>query len=240
MQARPSDKRLEPRPTQANYALLRRLRRQFEQAIELHVRGDGHLVDVLDVGCGEKPYRSLFDGVAQRYVGMDVAEGPHVDVVGSAEALPFEDASFDVVLCSQVLEHVEHPQRVIAEARRLLRPGGVMLLSTHGVVRWHGAYDGPLDDYRRWTHSGLSLEFRQAADWARVDVVPNTGTAGALAFLLGREVEAVAQAAGRRRAAHPAVFVLNALAWRLDGFQRHVLRGRPPELVANYVVVARC
>jgi SAM-dependent methyltransferase len=232
------DRRLRPRPTQANFLLLRTLARQLEQAIALHLRPRGP-VDVLDVGCGSKPYEQLFEGVARRYVGVDVAPGPAVDVVGSADALPFADGRFDVVLCSQVLEHVERPPRVLAEIHRVLRPGGVALLSTHGVVRYHGTADRRPDDFRRWTWRGLDLEFRQAAHWQQIDVVPNGGTGSALAFVIGRELEVVLGAVGLRRVAAPLFVALNAVGWRLDVLAQRRYPDRVPELACNYLVVAR-
>jgi SAM-dependent methyltransferase len=229
--------RLRPRPTQANYILLRRLATQLERALERSFTGRGSL-DVLDVGCGTKPYESLFDGLAGRYVGLDMTPGPGVDVVGSADALPFEAASFDCVLSSQVLEHVVDPRRVIEEMHRVLRPGGVALVSTHGVVRYHAAADRKPDDFRRWTHAGLALELNQAADWAAITVEPNGGTAGAFAFLLGRELEATLGSLGARAGAKPLAFALNLFAWHADRAFRRRYPDRPPELAANYLVTA--
>src|SRR5690349_20044802 len=60
---------------------------------------------VLDVGCGVKPYYPFFRDAASEYVGVDVVENPAADVHVSVEALPLPDASFDVVLGNQVLEH---------------------------------------------------------------------------------------------------------------------------------------
>jgi SAM-dependent methyltransferase len=64
---------------------------------------------VLDVGCGVKPYYPFFEPHASEYVGVDVVENPAADLQGAVESLPVEDASFDLVLCIQVLEHAEDP-----------------------------------------------------------------------------------------------------------------------------------
>lgn len=61
---------------------------------------------------------------SRRYIGVDWLAGPKVDVVAPAEELPFEDGSFDLLLSAHVLEHVADPVRVVAEAGRVLRPGG--------------------------------------------------------------------------------------------------------------------
>jgi SAM-dependent methyltransferase len=88
--------------------------------------------DVLDVGCGSKPYRDLIG--ARNYVGLDI-DSPFTRQVGKADLFydggkfPAEDASFDAVLCSQVLEHVFNPADFLGEIHRVLRPGGRLLLA---------------------------------------------------------------------------------------------------------------
>src|SRR5437763_16805493 len=77
-----------------------------EQAGELAA---GPMVRILDVGCGPKPYYPFFAPVASEYVGVDVVENPAAELLGAVEALPVEDAAFDVVLCTQVLEHCDDP-----------------------------------------------------------------------------------------------------------------------------------
>ena len=65
---------------------------------------------------------------------------------------------FDCVLSSQVLEHVTDPQRYLTEARRLLKPGGSLIVSTHGIWPYH---PDPTD-FWRWTADGLQAEIRTA------------------------------------------------------------------------------
>ncbi|NOT44121.1 MAG: class I SAM-dependent methyltransferase [Acidobacteria bacterium] len=92
---------------------------------------------VLDIGCGPAmPTLSRLPGRLR--VGLDVLPelpgGPLHAVRGSGEALPFADATFDVVCCRSVLEHVEAPERLFAEAGRCLRAGGVFVFVT--ANRW--------------------------------------------------------------------------------------------------------
>src|SRR4051794_15677308 len=110
---------------------------------------------VLDVGCGVKPYEPWFRGRASSYVGVDIAENPDADVVGVVEDLPIEDGSFDVVLCSQVLEHCDDPAQAVRELRRVTAPGGRGLPSTHGPP---GEPPSPPDLPRR-TQPGLQRLF---------------------------------------------------------------------------------
>ena len=69
-----------------------------------------------------------------------------------------ESGKYDFILSSQVLEHVPDPQSYLREAYRMLRPGGRMLLSTHGIFEDHGC---PYD-FRRWTSYGLHAELESA------------------------------------------------------------------------------
>ncbi|MEY4575711.1 MAG: hypothetical protein RL701_414 [Pseudomonadota bacterium] len=107
---------------------------------------------VLDIGCGLQPYRQFLNASRTEYVGLD-REGPlsQPTVVGSAEDLPFDDQSFDVVISTQVLEHVQEPRVALHEAVRVLRPGGRLLLTVPGVWPTHEAPH----DYWRFTRHGL-------------------------------------------------------------------------------------
>lgn len=114
----------------------------------LEVPADGR---VLDHGCADMPYRSLFpEGV--EFTGADLPGNPLAGVeIGEDGSLPLDDASFDAVLSTQVLEHVGDPAAHLAESFRVLEPGGRMLLSTHGIMIYH---PDPLDLWR-WTSAGL-------------------------------------------------------------------------------------
>jgi len=140
--------RLNPRKTDHAYYVLRELRRHVADFT-------GTLTGrelLLDYGCGAMPYRPLFEGRVAGYVGADLKGNPEAELVLDPDGtVPAQSGSFDVVLSSQVLEHVEDPMAYLAEAMRLLRPGGVLVLSTHGSWRYHPHPE----DYWRWTASGL-------------------------------------------------------------------------------------
>lgn len=106
---------------------------------------------VLDYGCATQPYRSLF-GAEVLYLGADLPGNPLAEVeLLSDGTVPLPDSSFDMVLSTQVLEHVVDPARYLSECYRLLKPGGSMALSTHGIMYYH---PDPVD-YWRWTSAGL-------------------------------------------------------------------------------------
>ena len=130
-----------------DWLVLRELSRDVERALATHATGR-----LLDVGCGEKPYRTIRSAVRE-WVGFDDPANPIADVHGSADALPFEDGSFDTVLCTQVIEHVRTPNAVIAECARVLRPGGVLIVT---APQYWEVHEAP-HDYFRFTPIGLQL-----------------------------------------------------------------------------------
>jgi SAM-dependent methyltransferase len=113
---------------------------------------------VLDYGCADVPYRSFFaEGV--RFVPADLDGNPHANLTLADDgSVPVESGTFDAVLSTQVLEHVSDPALYIAECYRVLRPGGRLLLSTHGVFVYH---PDPVD-FWRWTCAGLRREVERA------------------------------------------------------------------------------
>ena len=206
-------------------ALARWLR---SQAAELEGRAP---VRILDVGCGVKPYYPFFAGVVSEYVGVDVVENPAADLLGSVESLPVEDASFDVVLCTQVLEHCDDPALAVRELRRVTAPGGRVLASTHGVQVYHPS---PVD-YWRWTHEGLRRLFEQNASWTSLRVEAGAGTASALAMLLGTYVEIALR---RTVVARGPVWLLNRAGSALDARSAGLREPVPGSLIPNYHVIA--
>jgi SAM-dependent methyltransferase len=125
---------------------------------------------VIDIGAGEAPYRELFSD--QRYMTLDRAETPHsggVDMHGVADSIPAGDGSFDVVVCTQVLEHVPEPLRALREFRRILRSGGAMIATVPFLWEEH---EIPFD-YYRYTRYGIEYVVRQAG-FEDVDVKPRT------------------------------------------------------------------
>lgn len=130
------------------------LRKSLGEALAraLKASGTGPGWRVLELGCGSRPYESLVLSLGAVYEGADFPGNPHADIVIESNGqVPVADGRYDVVLSAQVLEHVEDPAAYLAEARRLLRPGGWLLLSTHGIWIYHPC---PLDLWR-WTGAGL-------------------------------------------------------------------------------------
>lgn len=110
---------------------------------------------VLDAGAGDPDFQIRDERL--RFVGLDLCVGQEdwdysgIDVVGDLFAVPFQDNSFDAVICSQTLEHVTEPESVLAQLQRVLRPGGVILISV--PQEWY--LHQPPHDYFRFTKFGL-------------------------------------------------------------------------------------
>ncbi len=214
------------------------VRRPLAAWLELEAQGAaarfGGRARLLDVGCGALPYAPLFAGRLAEYVGLDFVANPLAQLQGPAEALPLDDASFDIVLCTQVLEHCADPARVVSELRRVTRPGGRVLASTHGVQPYHPS---PIDHWR-WTHTGLEALFGANASWSSLSVEPGAGTAACLAMLGARYVDLLAKQLHLRPLARPLVAAINRGAFAIEQSNPKLLSLGPGSLIANYHISA--
>jgi SAM-dependent methyltransferase len=132
---------------------------------------------VLDVGCGDQPYRGWLGGV-RGYVGIDVAGKPGADIIVSPEGpWPFRGNSFDVVLCTQVIEHVPNLVEALLNIQNALKPGGTLIVTAPFIYNEH---TGPAD-YRRFTIHGLRKVISERFDI--IGIVPQGGVGSTLATL---------------------------------------------------------
>lgn len=94
-------------------------------------------------------------------LNLNVLPLANVDVVGSAERLPFADASLDVVISNAVLEHVRDANSAVAEMERVLKPGGLVYVEIPFLQHYHtsDSYGTRFEDYRRLTGAGLRQMF---------------------------------------------------------------------------------
>jgi len=188
---------------------------------------------VLDVGCGVKPYYPFFARAAE-YVGVDVADNPHADLQGSVEQLPVADESYDLVLCLQVLEHVEDPDAAVRELHRVTRPGGRVLASTHGTQVYHPHPE----DHWRWTHTGLTRLFDRNGDWRSVTVRPGAGTCACLGMLLAEAIDLLTQRLHVTWLGMVVNRAVNTVAASIDARVSLLREPVPGSIFANYHVVA--
>lgn len=151
--------RLFPSLTNPNWLILRARRRIFEIWLSQVPFTE---MQVLDIGGRIQPYRALVSDRTRRYVAIDLKTAPLVDLVARGEQLPFADAGFDLVICTQVLEYVAHPVRLVDEIHRVLKPAGVLLLSAPSACLQDGG-----DECWRFMPAGLRRLFDK---FARVQI----------------------------------------------------------------------
>ncbi len=193
------------------------------------------VTDVLDLFAATQPYRDLLPA-HETYVSMDIDEhyGPQ-DVV-SDEFLPFADEAFDLILFTEAFHYVTEPERGVAELRRVLRPGGTLVLTVPLV--WE--YDRRIVE-RRYTGPGLAELFE---GWDDVWVGEIGGYTVAWATLSGRILRGLSEFGPplMRRTAGAllpaASLMLNAIAALLSRAERFWHSG-PFTLPMGLILVAR-
>jgi len=146
-------------PLNRNYIAAVSIKKRLKEAAP-YVKGT-----VLDVGCGKKPYEIIFRSQVLQYIGLDqLNEYPDAfegaDIFGDTNALPFRAGVFDTVICTQVLSHIEQPHQAFGEFKRVLKHGGVLLVTA--AKSWERRTGLPIPDYFRFTDEGLTVLARHA------------------------------------------------------------------------------
>jgi len=184
--------------------------------VALRARGE-----ILDVGCAEGLIRGALRS-STRYVGLDYLATASAlyctrpDVYGDACKLPFTDNSFDSVLLLDVLEHIANPELALAEASRVLRPGGRLLLTIPFAYPLH---DQP-HDFHRLTEYGLRARLQRAGMSGLVITEVGTASDAAAACLcMGLSQGAIDALASRGWRAllipllPPVILLINLVGW---------------------------
>ncbi|MGB3894429.1 class I SAM-dependent methyltransferase [Mycolicibacter sinensis] len=114
-------------------------------------------LDVLEAGCGEGYGADLIARAARRVIGLDYddaavahvrARYPRVEAIqGNLAALPLPDVAVDVVVNFQVIEHLWDQAQFIAECARVLRPGGLLMISTPNRITFSPGRDTPINPF---------------------------------------------------------------------------------------------
>jgi len=142
---------------------------QLERLGKQYARGR-----LIDVGCGDKQYESLFRPFVSEHVGVDHPDTQHdrakADILSSGYEIPVPAASFDTVLFTSVLEHMEDPERALRECARVLKPGGSMIFLIPFI--WH-VHEAPRDFFR-YTPIGIEYLLNKTGFKVR-DLVPVCG-----------------------------------------------------------------
>lgn len=219
-------------------AMSRTMARLAAETAEGLAPGSGELL-VLDIGGRDRPYAGLFtralgrSGRPVRYLVVD--PGPGGDITATAEDLPVADGKFDLILSTQVLEHVNDPARTVAEMSRALAPGGTCLLTTHGTWFYH---PDPEDRWR-WTSAGLK-ELFTTCGFRDVAVHRIGGTKLSLSVLVLTAIDRAGEGRlGGGMLRKLLIGPANFLTSRILGYRDFEPAGVPGELVINYLVTAR-
>jgi SAM-dependent methyltransferase len=189
----------------------------------------GHFTGrVLDVG-GARQRGAFRRPAGARWVVADIERGFRPDVGADVQALPFRDAVFDAIKATELLEHVPDVARALGECRRVLRPGGHLVITAPFLERLHG----DPGDYSRYTHS-MWERLLAAADLKPVSIDEQGGyfthLAGLLRFLVLRAPRPL-------RWAGYGFFPLLDLMTRLDASPR-ARRSEFAAFVGGYLIVA--
>jgi len=135
---------------------------------------------LLDAGAGECRFKDRLPDM--RYVAVDTTWGDQtwdyskIDVLSTIESLPFKSNVFDIIICTQVLEHVKEPRKIVEELFRSLNRGGVVCIT---APQGWGVHQPP-HDYFRFTRYALSYLLENAG-FEQIMVTPSCGYFGYLA-----------------------------------------------------------
>jgi SAM-dependent methyltransferase len=187
---------------------------------------------VIDLGCGNGPFRDDMLALGLRYTGVDWPGSAHrtgqVDVYADlGRPLPFRDGSCDSITLFQVLEHVPSPWQLLPECRRLLCPGGAIVITV--PFMWH-VHEAPYDFYR-YTRYGLTHLLLQAG-FTEIEVTESTGF-WQMAVLKFNYWLAAHLPRRTHRLAVPLWWLGQTVAPMLDRWRPH------PTETASYLVTAR-
>ena len=105
---------------------------------------------ILDLGAGDSRYKSLIEGQNCKYISTEFSK-KKVDIRCDAHKLPFKNRSFDAILCSQVLEHLQNPGIALSEIERVLKINSTLILTVPMSIYIHEAPH----DYYRFTEYGI-------------------------------------------------------------------------------------
>ena len=148
-------------------------RKQIEIAMQKFAKNFNENQKVLDIGCGNKPYSGYFKC---KYIGLDPFKETRADIIANAWKMPFADNEFDGIVSNQSLEHIQKINETIAEIKRILKPGGLEIITAPQTMKNHSkpvdSKDSELknfnnnsikywrNDYYRFTKFGLITLFQ--------------------------------------------------------------------------------
>lgn len=187
---------------------------------------------LIDLGCGVMPFRPVLQDWIESYHGLDIfPKSTKISLVGDVQQLGMlPDATYDTAICMEVLEHVPKPWQAASEIGRILKPGGVLILSVPHLSRLH---DLP-HDYYRYTHIGLQYLLTQAG----LEIV-TIQTKGGLFTFLGHQISSVIMSLTWASGLRPLAWWLNKWLITLGCYGLDQVSRSAATFPLGYVVVAR-
>jgi SAM-dependent methyltransferase len=182
-------RRLYPSLTEPNYLVLRARRLIFTDWI---AQLPGSKLRILDVGGRYQPYRPLLNGRIEQYTSVDLLRTELVDVVASGEALPFQAETFDLVIATQVFDCFRDPCQAAMQIHRVLKPGGVLLMSVAAVAPRFA-------DEEHWRFLPAGIRYVLSA-FSKVEISPEVYSLGGLCRTLNVALNSFAKFGAVRKA----------------------------------------
>lgn len=187
---------------------------------------DRHDYEIADIGGGKSPYFPIFQDRCAHFTVVDLEEAlpanetrPIIQKTGFAENIPLDDNSMDIVLCNQVLEHVQDAEASCLEMTRILKPGGRLFGSVPHVSPLHlEPYD-----FRRYTPIGLEKLLRESG-LTDISIQGNCGVFSTAAFMISMDLVMTKRCDQDSRQLNepvlaitfPLVGILNLTGWLAD------------------------
>jgi ubiquinone/menaquinone biosynthesis C-methylase UbiE len=146
----------------ADYFILLSLKKSLLDSISQYIKPNHQ---VLDIGCGEQPLKSLVIKAGGIYTSADISQNSahSVDHICPITNIPVATASYDTVLCTEVLEHVSATHKAFKELYRVLKTGGCLIVTTPFLYPLH---EEPYDYVRLTAH-----QFKEIASTTGLKII---------------------------------------------------------------------
>lgn len=188
--------------------------------------------NILDVGSGGRR-------LVPTAIGLDIGEHKTLDVRADACYLPFRDATFDLCVCTSVLEHIPDPTTAVAEIGRVTRDEGCLWLEVPFLYHYHTGGDADTHDYTRWTREGVR-RLVALAGFEILEMGTNVGPGTALRLMAAETVALLFWQRNHSALYHLSLSVVGwALVW-LSWLDTRLVRTAPEHRVSGgFYVYAR-
>lgn len=206
--------------------------KDLETAIHKYATGD-----VLDIGCGNKPYKVFFEGRISSYQGCDIIQSSEneVDILCPATDIPLPDNSKNTVFTTQVIEHVADHRKLLSEAYRILKPGGYVIIS--GPMAWEH-HEEPYDFFR-FTKYGFEWLLTQQG-FSEIEIIPNGGKWALVGQLMLNSMRSSMEKKSIGRKIFKGFYFLFRIKWIINVLFSYLDRkDKDYSSTLNFVVVAK-